>query len=283
MGTCKCCAMSTHPMFEVTDGQYQIVYDFLSFTFASMAASTVFFWLRLGSIHEKYKSALAITGLVTFIAAYHYIRIFNSWVDAYSYPAPVAGSDNGVKMVQDPVLTGTPFNDAYRYMDWLLTVPLLLIEIIFVMDLSPEETTSKAWTLGISSALMIILGYPGELILEKSQLGTRWIFWALAMLPFLYIVYTLIIGLAEATNQCDDPDIRAKIKGAQYMTVISWLTYPIVYIIPMFGAQGANAVVGIQMGYCISDIISKCGVGFLIYGITNAKSKKIQSSLLNKH
>merc|ERR1711871_455792 len=133
---------------------------------------------------------------VTFIASYHYLRIFNSWVEAYKYGEPEV--INGQYFIGNPKLTGKPFNDAYRYMDWLLTVPLLLIEIIFVMDLSPKETTSKAWTLGISSALMIILGYPGELILEKSQLGTRWTFWALAMLPFLYIVYTLIIGLAEA-------------------------------------------------------------------------------------
>merc|ERR1711988_1165164 len=210
-------AAMKHPAFDVTDGQYQVVYDCLSFTFASMAASTLFFWLRLGSIHEKYKSALVITGLVTFIAAYHYIRIFNSWVDAYSYPTPVAGAENGVKMVQDPVLTGTPFNDAYRYMDWLLTVPLLLIEIIFVMDLSPEETTSKAWTLGVSSALMIILGYPGELILEKEKLGTRWIFWAFSMIPFTFIVYTLLIGLAKKTAEEPDEDVRNKIKAAQVM------------------------------------------------------------------
>ena len=65
------------------------------------------------------------------------------------------------------------------------------------------------------------------------------------------------------------------------MTVISWCTYPIVYIIPMFGAKGASAVVGIQMGYCVSDVISKCGVGFLIYGITNAKSKALKDGLVN--
>ena len=82
------------------------------------------------------------------------------------------------------MLTGVPFNDAYRYMDWLLTVPLLLIEIILVMDLSDEETVSKSWQLGSAAALMIILGYPGELILEQSKLGTRWIFWCLAMIPF---------------------------------------------------------------------------------------------------
>merc|ERR1711907_907966 len=274
-------AAMKHPAFDVTDGQYQVVYDCLSFTFASMAASTLFFWLRLGSIHEKYKSALVITGLVTFIAAYHYLRIFESWVDAYEYPK-ITPDANGNYEIGSPALTGKPFNDAYRYMDWLLTVPLLLIEIVFVMDLSPEEANSKAWTLGVASALMIIVGYPGELILEKEKLGTRWVFWVISMIPFIFIVYTLLIGLAKKTAEEPDENIRAKIKAAQVMTVVSWCTYPFVYIIPMFGAQGANAVIGIQLGYCVSDIISKCGVGFLIYGITNAKSEKLRSTMLQE-
>merc|ERR1712220_19659 len=154
----------------------------LSFALASMMATTIFLWLRLSSVHEKYKSAVVISGLVTFIAAYHYIRIFNSWVEAYEFPA--AGA-NGT--VGDPVPTGIPFNDAYRYMDWLLTVPLLLIEIVLCQKLSEEETVSKATKLGLSSALMIILGYPGEMILDENQLGQRWVFWAAAMVPFLYI------------------------------------------------------------------------------------------------
>merc|ERR1719491_1758064 len=69
-------------------------------------------------------------------------------------------------------------------MDWLLTVPLLLIEIILVMKLSPEETTSKAITLGGASALMIIIGYPGELLRNDDNLGSRWMYWAGAMVPF---------------------------------------------------------------------------------------------------
>jgi len=260
-----------HPAFDMTDGQFQIVYDVLSFTFASMAASTLFFWLRLGSINEKYKSALVITGLVTFIAAYHYLRIFNSWVDAYAYPPAVNGT------IGDPVLTGKPFNDAYRYMDWLLTVPLLLIEIVFVMDLPPAETVEKAWKLGSAAALMIILGYPGELILEEDKLGQRWLYWCFAMIPFVYIVYSLIIGMKGAVENDNiaSEAVKSQIRVAQYMTVISWLTYPFVYIIPMFGAKGASAVVGIQVGYCISDIISKCGVGLVVYSITNAKSNAL--------
>jgi bacteriorhodopsin len=263
--------MSTtnHPVFDMTDSQFELVYNCLSLTLASMMASTIFFWLRVSSIAEEYKTALVITGLVTFIASYHYIRIFNSWVEAYQYPATVNNT------IQDPVLTGVPFNDAYRYMDWLLTVPLLLIEIVLVMDLSAEETVKKSWQLGVSAALMIILGYPGELILEKDKLSTRWVYWCLAMIPFIFVVYTLVIGLADATNAENDLAIRSKIKTSQWMTVISWLTYPVVYIIPMLGATGSNAVVGIQMGYCLSDIISKCGVGFLIYGITSAKSQAL--------
>merc|ERR1712048_263374 len=101
---------------------YQAVYNTLSFSLASMSATTMFLWFRSFAVKAQYQSAVLISGLVTFIAAYHYVRIFNSWVDAYEYSAGVA----------DPVLTGVPLNDAYRYMDWLLTVPLLLIEILLV-------------------------------------------------------------------------------------------------------------------------------------------------------
>merc|ERR1712032_1235511 len=100
--------------------------------------------MQVGICANRYKSALIITGLVTFIAAYHYIRIFNSWCEAYEW------TSSG-----DIAETGVPFNDAYRYMDWLLTVPLLLIEIILVMNLTPAQASSKSWQLGISSALMI--------------------------------------------------------------------------------------------------------------------------------
>merc|ERR1719191_2282832 len=143
------------------------------------------------------------------------------------------------------------------------------------MNLSASETYTKSWQLGLFSGLMIIIGYPGELILEESDLSKRWFFWFAALVPFMFVVYTLLVGLNAATSAEEDPDIRKSLFTAQWMTVISWLTYPFVYIIPMFGARGAKAVVGIQMGYCISDIISKCGVGYLIYRITVAKSERL--------
>merc|ERR1712045_369007 len=126
---------------------------------------------------------------------------------------------------------------------------------------------------GVSSALMIVVGYPGELIVEGRALGYRWIFWFLALLPFCYIVQTLLVGLAEATASETNEQVRALVFRAQWVTVVSWLTYPVVYIFPMIGFKGAHAVVAIQVGYCVSDIISKCGVGLIIYSITSAKSQ----------
>ena len=93
------------------------------------------------------------------------------------------------------------------------------------------------------------------------------------MVPFLYVVYTLLVSLKDVTEK-ETGVVKGMLYGAQYATVISWLTYPIVYILPAFRLQGANLVVGIQVGYCISDIISKCGVGILIYRITVAKSDR---------
>jgi len=259
-------------MYDMTNVQFQSVYNVLSFSLATMMATTMFLWFRAFSVHDKYKSAVLISGLVTFIAAYHYVRIFNSWVDAYNFPKVADASAVSAEIVA-PILTGVPFNDAYRYMDWLLTVPLLLIEILLVMDLEESAYKCKSTVLGIGSALMIASGYYGELIVS-GNLAPRWTCWYISMFFFLYIVYELLVGLRGATNKETDPEIKSKIVLAQVATVISWCTYPVVYLFPMWGIQASTAVVSIQLGYCVSDIISKCGVGLVIYQITYAKSKK---------
>ena len=256
----------------MTDTQYQAVYNVLSFALASMMATTMYLWFRSFAVNKKYQSAVLISGSVTFIAAYHYFRIFNSWVEAYEYGAGTMGV-NGSMEVAAPTLTGIPFNDAYRYMDWLLTVPLLLVEILLVMNLSAEECNSKSWKLGLAAALMIVSGYYGELTIT-GNLAPRWICWFVSMCFFGYIVHELLVGLSDATSNENDPVISGKIRTAQIITVISWCTYPVVYLLPMLGISAGQAVVSIQVGYCASDIISKCGVGLLIYQITYAKSNK---------
>ena len=155
--------------------------------------------------------------------------IFNSWCETFSVSYD---KHEGAFAVTS---SGQPFNDAYRYVDWLLTVPLLLIELILVMQLSAEETSSKSWTLGLSSALMVALGYPGEV---QDDPEGRWLWWAMAMVPFFYVVYELVVGLSAAT-QTNSPSVASLISSARYLTAFSWLTYPFV-----------SALCGRQAGQC---------------------------------
>jgi len=244
-------------------GSWSAVYNALSFGIAGMGSATIFFWLQLPNVRKKYRTALIITGLVTFIATYHYFRIFNSWIDAFDVKFDPDADTYKVG------LTGAPFNDAYRYVDWLLTVPLLLIELILVMGLSTEETSSLAWSLGLASALMVALGYPGEI--QDSPSG-RWTWWCLAMIPFCYVVYSLAVGLEAATAKMH-PDAAYLTRYARWLTIISWLTYPGVYLIKMVGLSGVTATAAEQIGYSIADVVAKAVFGVMIWSIASTKSR----------
>jgi len=222
---------------------------------------------------KKYRTALTITGLVTFIATYHYFRIFNSWNDAFDVKFNRNIGDYAV------TLTGAPFNDAYRYVDWVLTVPLLLIELILVMGIPAEETVTKSWTLGVASAAMVALGYPGEIQNDPSG---RWKWWAFAMCPFMYVVKELAIGLKEAAGHQEE-SVATLTGYACWLTIISWLTYPFVYIIKMLGISGVAATAGEQIGYSAADVVSKAVFGVLIWAIASAKSKIEEDGALLKN
>jgi len=251
-------------------GQWCLVYNSLSFGIAGMGSATIFFWLQLGNVTKNYRTALAITGLVTAIATYHYVRIFNSWVGAFEVSnAPLHGEYH-VK------LTGAPFNDAYRYVDWLLTVPLLLIELILVMKLPPKQTVQWSWSLGLASAIMVALGYPGEI---QDDLQVRWFWWALAMVPFTFVVFVLVAGLHGATSKQPD-SVKALVHIARYLTAISWLTYPCVYIVKNMNLKGSTATTYEQVGYSVADFVAKAVFGVLIWAIAANKSAEEENGLL---
>lgn len=244
-------------MDQITIGQYELVYNFFSFTIAAMGAATVFLWINRSQVASYYRPALTISGLVTFIALYHYLRIFESWEAAYTV---VDGTIQA---------SGKKFNDAYRYVDWLLTVPLLLIELILVMRLSKSETFSKSVRLGLLAAVMILLGYPGEVSNVDS---VRWMWWALSMIPFLWIMYELFVGLSSSL-EAQPESVRGLVNRARWLTVLAWSFYPIVFILPMLGLEGSTASTAIQVGYSIADVVAKAVFGIVIYMIAVRKSE----------
>lgn len=244
---------------DLTFGQYELIYNAFSFGTATFLAATLFFWLGLTQVAPKYKTAVIITGLVTFIAGYHYLRIFASWGEAYT--------------VIDGVVTatGVPFNVAYRYVDWLLTVPLLLVELILVMGLSREETVRKSIALGGAAALMIVLGYPGEV--SGGIDSTRFIWGALSMIPFLYIVVSLFSGLSESIAKQPE-SVRGLVSMARWVVILSWSFYPVVYFAPfVMSLDGGTAIAVIEVGYTIADVVAKAVFGVMIFMIAVRKSQ----------
>jgi len=255
---------------DFTYGQWSLVYNSLSFGIAGMGAATIFFWLQLGNVTKNYRSALIITGLVTAIACYHYVRIFNSWVDAFDVKLG-GGQDYTV------TTNGQPFNDAYRYVDWLLTVPLLLIELILVMKLPKDETVALAWQLGLAAAIMVSLGYPGEI---QDDTSVRWFWWGCSMVPFCFVVITLVVRLNEATARQPD-SVKGLVVAARFLTVFAWLTYPFVYLVKNTGqGGGALATTLEQVGYSLADITAKAVFGVLIWAIAAGKSAEEEKGML---
>ena len=164
------------------------------------------------------------------------------------------------------------FNEAYRYVDWLLTVPLLLVETVAVMALARAAQRSLLVKLIPAAALMIVLGYPGEV----ATTDTARIIWGiLATLPFLYLVYVLFVELSRSLDR-QPAQVRRLTKLLPVMLVVLWCVYPIAYVFPIIGGDffgGADGFVLRQAGYSIADILAKAAFGLLIFQVARIKSR----------
>ena len=254
-------------VLQLDYSQFQTVYNVLSFAVASMLAATVFFLVVQGRVLPRYRQALIVSAMVTFIAGYHYIRIFNSFTEAY-----VAVGDGtpatAMNAMSYVLVNGDGFNEGYRYVDWLLTVPLLLFEVIAVLALAPQVRKGLMLKLIPASALMIILGYPGEIAVDTA---TKTVWGVLSTLPFIYILYVLFVELSKAAKN-QPTQVGKDLSGLRWLLLATWGVYPISYLLPMLGIAGADSFVWRQVGYSIADVLAKCLFGLLIYKIAREKS-----------
>lgn len=248
---------------SLTATQFSTVYNLFSLVIASMLFTAIFLLVSTRRVAPRYRQALVISAIVCGIAAYHYIRIFDNFQE--SYPAGATATD-------PHVASNIAFNEAYRYVDWLLTVPLLLLETIAVMALGREVQRRLLVRLIPASALMIILGYPGEL---SGDFGTRALWGFLSTIPFVYILYVLFVELSRSLDR-QPPEVVHTIKMLRLSLVGLWGIYPIAYMFPMIGGDffgGADGFVLRQAGYSIADILAKAAYGLAIYKIARIKSR----------
>lgn len=210
-----------------------------------MLGAFVYFLTQIKSVAKQYQSGVAVSAVVVGIAGYHYYRMWSLWSSGAT-------------------------NEGYRYADWLITVPLLVIELLIVLGVTAERRKSLMKTLVPAAALMIALGYPGEV---ASSTGTKWLFWILAMLPFAYILFVLV-GELKAARARETGPVAGLIRTATVILLGTWLVYPVAYLFPViFGASHEGAEAARQLGYTVADITAKALYGLVILSIAKARSE----------
>jgi len=221
-----------------------------------MLACTIYTLVSQQRVLAKYRNALVMSSMVTFIAGYHYLRIFDSFKHATTDGTVLLdGSQNA-------------FNEAYRYVDWLLTVPLLLVEVVAVLALTAAVSRSLIMRLVPASAAMIALGYPGEI---SEVQGTQILFGVLSTIPFLYILYVLFVELGKSLER--QPEGVAKsVANLRLLLIATWGVYPIAYMFNIWGTASQESFVAVQVGYTLADVLAKCVFGLTILKIARMKS-----------
>ena len=238
---------------------YQLVYNFMSLAIAAMGASFFFFVSARGSLKEGNRMAVTLSATVVLIAFYHYVRIFDSWVATAGVGNPGA------------------FNEGYRYVDWLLTVPLLVAELILVLRLDKKVESKLIQRNVVYAFLMIATGYIGELDVQTSVVldSSRTIWGAISTIFFVLILRDLFGGI-EASFKRQSKEIQGIFKVLRVVLIATWGVYPIAYLLPTIstslGLTAGDGLVLKQIGYTIADILAKPGYGLLIWKIATLKN-----------
>jgi bacteriorhodopsin len=201
---------------------------------AIMLASTVFFFVERGDVKGKWKTSMTVAGLVTGIAFWHYL---------YMREAHLAGDVTTV----------------FRYMDWLVTVPLQIIEFYLILAAVTIVPALLFWKLLGASLVMLIFGFLGEVQLIDAGLG-----FAIGMAGWIYIIYEVFAGEASKLS------LASNNKGGQFafnslrlILTAGWSIYPIGYFL---GYLGGGADLGtVNVIYNIADLVNKTAFGLAIW------------------
>ena len=218
-----------------------------SFFLASMAllAATIFFLLERRSVHRKWGLSLTIATLITGIAALHYHYMKHAWLLSSASPTEI------------------------RYIDWLLTVPLMCIEFYLILRALGHASRHILYRLFGYSIGMLLFGYLGETLLIEPMLGfgIGLIFWGL-------IIYEIFSGdAAKAMAASSHLKLKSAFKTLRLFVLIGWAIYPIGYYL---GVGGSAELLNVS--YNIADIINKIGFSLVIYLLARSDTEQNRTS-----
>ena len=201
---------------------------------AAMLAATVFFFVERDRVHGKWKTSLSVAGLVTGVAFWHYLYMRGVWADTGTSPT------------------------VYRYIDWLITVPLQIIEFYLILKVCTNVGSGLFWKLLSASVLMLVFGFVGETGgADANLMGV------LGLIAWVYIIYEVFMGEAGKLNAASgNAAAQSAFNSIRWIVTIGWAIYPIGYWVGV----GTNAdMASANLIYNYADFINKIAFGLAIY------------------
>ena len=224
--------------------------DYVGVTFwllsAAMVAATFFFWVERDRAVGKWKTSLTVAAMVTGIAAIHYFYMRGIWIETGSSPT------------------------VFRYVDWLLTVPLQIVEFYLILAAIAVVSISVFWRLLIASVVMLVAGYIGE-VSAMGDSGSLWSGFWIGMVAWLYIIWEVFKGEASQISASKGTVASKKAFNALRLIVtVGWAIYPIGYYLGYTGSADASTL---NIVYNLADFVNKIAFGVVIWAAATSGSK----------
>ena len=201
---------------------------------AAMLAATVFFFAERDVVKGKWKTSLSVAGLVTGVAFWHYLYMRGVWADTGTSPT------------------------VYRYIDWLITVPLQIIEFFLILRVCTNVGSGLFWKLLGASLVMLIAGFLGEI-----GSAPAWPAFIVGMAAWLYIIYEVFSGEAGKLNASSgNAAAQSAFSTIRLIVTIGWAIYPLGYIL---GVGSNPDMANANIIYNLADFINKIAFGLAIY------------------
>ena len=201
---------------------------------AAMLAATVFFFAERDVVKGKWKTSLSVAGLVTGVAFWHYLYMRGVWADTGTSPT------------------------VYRYIDWLITVPLQIIEFYLILRVCTNVGSGLFWKLLGASLVMLIAGFLGEI-----GSAPAWPAFIVGMLAWLYIIWEVFSGEAGKLNASSgNAAAQSAFSTIRLIVTIGWAIYPLGYIL---GVGSNPDMANANIIYNLADFINKIAFGLAIY------------------
>ena len=225
---------------------YLATNDYVGISFwiatAIMLASTVFFFVERQDVSGKWRTSLTVAGLVTGIAFWHYLYMRGMWSDMGASPT------------------------VFRYIDWLITVPLQIIEFYLIVAAVTAVSAGIFWRLLIASIVMLVGGYLGETGLCAPSVG-----FAVGMIAWIYIIYEIFLGETAAANASSGNSAsQSAFNTIKWIVTVGWAIYPVGYALGYFAGGVNNEALNIV--YNLADLINKTAFGLAIWAAAKADS-----------